>query len=302
MKPSEVRHLGVLTGGGDCPGLNAVIRAVVRAGRIEHGLRVTGIRDGFAGLIHGRYHALEEGVDELLFRGGTILGSSNRANPFAYSLVIEGERKAVDLSDTVVANFRRKGFDGLVAIGGDGTIAISYELMRKGLPLVAVPKTIDNDLNCTDVTFGFDTAVGTATEAIDRIRTTAESHHRAMVVEVMGRNAGWIALLSGLAGGAHVILIPEIPFRVERVAEKVAERQRAGKAFIILVVAEGARELGGEQVVKRRVDDPSEPRRLGGIGNVVGEKLEQMTGIETRVTVLGHIQRGGTPSTFDRNL
>ncbi len=302
-KPKKkVRHLGDLTGGGDCPGLNAVIRAVVLTAE-RGGVRVSGIRNAYSGLLHKSYVHLEgETVEDLLQRGGTCLGSSNRDNPFAFMMTIDGEHRRVDVSDTILGNFREAGFDGLIAIGGDGTLSITYQLTQKGLPAICVPKTIDNDLLATDVTFGFDTAVGTATEAIDRIRTTAESHGRIMVIEVMGRNAGWIALFSGLSGGADIILLPEIPFSIEAVAAKIREDRTAGKNFTIIVAAEGARQRGGEVVVKAMVDDPTEPRRLGGVGNVVGGLIEKMTGIETRVTVLGHIQRGGSPSTYDRNL
>ena len=299
---AKIRHLGILTGGGDCPGLNAVIRAIVLTAE-QRGARVLGIRDGYTGLIHKQYTSLDSAsVDDLLQRGGTVLGSSNRGNPFAYMMTIDGEHKPVDLSDTVIENYREEGLDGIIAVGGDGTLQMTYELSKKGFPAICVPKTIDNDLMATDVTFGFDTAVGTATEAIDRIRTTAESHGRLMVVEVMGRNAGWIALFSGLAGGVDVILIPEIPFSMEAIAEKIRQDRGAGKHFSIIVVAEGAHERGGEVVVREMVEDPQEPRRLGGIGSYVGEAIQERTGIETRVTILGHIQRGGTPSTYDRNL
>ena len=298
----KIRHLGILTGGGDCPGLNAVIRGAVLTAARE-GVRVTGVRNAFAGLLHKSYIQLEpDTVEDLLQRGGTYLGSSNRDNPFAYPMTIDGQQRVVDVSDTIISNFREAGLDGLIAVGGDGTLAITYGLSQKGLPAICVPKTIDNDLLATDVTFGFDTAVGTATEAIDRIRTTAESHGRLMVVEVMGRNAGWIALFCGLSGGADVILLPEIPFSMEAIAAKLREDRASGKRFSIIVVAEGAHLKGGEVVVRALVNDPTEPRRLGGVCNLVGQKLEEMTGIETRVTILGHIQRGGTPSTYDRNL
>jgi 6-phosphofructokinase 1 len=301
-KKPKIRTLGVLTGGGDCPGLNAVIRAVVLTAE-RSGIRVLGIRNAFNGLIHKQSIELESvKVDPLLQQGGTILGSSNRDNPFNYLMTINGKHRPVDVSETVIDNFNEMGLDGLIAIGGDGTLKITYELAKKGLPAICVPKTIDNDLMATDVTFGFDTAVGVATEAIDRIRTTAESHGRLMVVEVMGRNAGWIALFSGLAGGADVILLPEIPFSIGAIANAIHADRSAGKNFSIIVVAEGAHEAGGDVVVKRIVADPTEPRRLGGIGNLVGHLLEEQTGIDTRVTVLGHVQRGGTPSTYDRNL
>ncbi|MEE9273822.1 MAG: ATP-dependent 6-phosphofructokinase [bacterium] len=298
----RVRNLGILTGGGDCPGLNAVIRAAVLTAE-QADVRVMGIRNAYSGLIHKQLTLLDaDNVEDLLQRGGTVLGSSNRDNPFSFLMTIDGEQKQVDLSDTVLENFREAGLDGLIAIGGDGTIQITYALTKKGLPAICVPKTIDNDLMATDVTFGFDTAVGTATDAIDKIRTTAESHGRAMVIEVMGRNAGWIALFSGLAGGASIILIPEIPFTMDSIVASVRENRASGRNFSIIVVAEGAHEAEKDVVVRALVDDPTEPRRLGGIGNLVGEAVERETGIETRVTVLGHIQRGGTPSTYDRNL
>ncbi len=301
-KGKKVRTLGVLTGGGDCPGLNAVIRAIVLTAERE-GVRVQGIRNAFSGLIHKQFTELDSSkVDHLLQYGGTMLGSSNRDNPFQSMMTIDGERRAVDVSETVIKNFHEAGLDGLIAIGGDGTLIITHKLTQMGLPAVCVPKTIDNDLMATDVTFGFDTAVGIATEAIDRIRTTAESHGRLMVVEVMGRNAGWIALFSGLAGGADVILIPEIPFSLEAIVNEIRSDRSTGKNFSIIVVAEGTLQKDGEVVVKRTVDDPTEPRRLGGIGNVLGQLLEEETGLEARATVLGHIQRGGTPSTYDRNL
>jgi len=297
-----MRTLGVLTGGGDCPGLNAVIRAIVLTAERE-GIRVQGIRNVFSGLIHNQFTELNSSkADHLLQFGGTILGSSNRENPFQFIMEIDGGRRPVDVSETVMTNFKNSGLDGLIAIGGDGTLKITHQLFQKGLPAICVPKTIDNDLLATDVTFGFDTAVGIATEAIDRIRTTAESHGRLMVVEVMGRNTGWIALFSGLAGGSDVILIPEIPFSIDAVTAEIRSDRSAGKNFSTLVVAEGAREKDDNITVKNTLFDPLEPRRLGGIGNVVGNLLEKKTGIETRVTVLGHIQRGGTPSTYDRIL
>ncbi len=298
----KIRTLGVLTGGGDCPGLNAVIRAIVLTAE-RSGIRILGIRNAFSGLIHKQTIELGSAmVDPLLQQGGTVLGSSNRDNPFKYLMTTDGKHEPVDVSETVIDNFKEMGLDGLIAIGGDGTLQITYHLTKKGLPAICVPKTIDNDLLATDVTFGFDTAVGVATEAIDRIRTTAESHGRLMVVEVMGRNAGWIALFSGLAGGADVILLPEIPFSIGAIANAINEDRIAGKNFSVIVVAEGAHEIGGEVVVKKIVADPTEPRRLGGVGTLVGQLLEDQTGIETRVTILGHVQRGGTPSTYDRNL
>ncbi|MBI2941023.1 MAG: 6-phosphofructokinase [Chloroflexi bacterium] len=298
-----VRRIGILTGGGDCPGLNAVIRATVKAATALHNWTVIGILDGFEGLLApGLTRELTaEDVRGILPRGGTILGTTNRGNPFAYALRRGDRVEPVDRSAEVVENSARLGLDALVVIGGDGTLRIARDLHRLGLPVVGVPKTIDNDLATTDVTFGFDTALQTATEAIDKLHTTAESHHRVMLVEVMGRNAGWIALEAGLAGGADVVLIPEIPFRVEAVAERIAQRTARGRAFSIVVVAEGAAPHGEKQVFQQSTDAVA-LARLGGIAHVVGYELQQRTPHETRVTVLGHLQRGGSPSPFDRIL
>ncbi|MGI6493135.1 MAG: 6-phosphofructokinase [Pelotomaculum sp.] len=303
MGNNRIRRLAVLTGGGDCPGLNAVIRAVVKTAIREYGLSVIGFENGFGGLIQNRSRELKErDVSGIVARGGTILGTTNRDNPFHYPIIINGEKVFRDVSDRVIENISIHKIDALIIIGGDGSLSIGKELFEKGLPVVGVPKTIDNDLSATDQTFGFDTALNTATEAIDKLHTTAESHHRVMILEVMGRYAGWIALQSGLAGGADVILIPEIPYSIEKVAEKIMQRYESGKKFSIVVVAEGARPIGGEMVVQRMVADSFEPIRLGGIGNLVGEQVENITGMETRVTVLGHLQRGGTPTAFDRVL
>ncbi|NMA51468.1 MAG: 6-phosphofructokinase [Peptococcaceae bacterium] len=303
MGNNRIRRLAVLTGGGDCPGLNAVIRAVVKTAIREYGLSVIGFENGFGGLIQNRSRELKErDVSGIVARGGTILGTTNRDNPFHYPIIINGEKVFRDVSDRVIENISIHKIDALIIIGGDGSLSIGKELFEKGLLVVGVPKTIDNDLSATDQTFGFDTALNTATEAIDKLHTTAESHHRVMILEVMGRYAGWIALQSGLAGGADVILIPEIPYSIEKVAEKIMQRYESGKKFSIVVVAEGARPIGGEMVVQRMVADSFEPIRLGGIGNLVGEQVENITGMETRVTVLGHLQRGGTPTAFDRVL
>ncbi|MDI6870618.1 MAG: ATP-dependent 6-phosphofructokinase [Bacillota bacterium] len=299
---SSIRHLGILTGGGDCPGLNAVIRAVVKTAE-SYNLRVTGIRDGFEGLITSQVMPLTAAeVTGILPRGGTILGTSNRANPFRYGVHEQGQLVYRDVSDQVIQNMQNLGLDALIVIGGDGSLKIALELAGKGVRSVGIPKTIDNDLSATDTTFGFDTALVTATEALDKLHTTAESHHRIMVLEVMGRYAGWIALEAGLAGGADVILIPEIPFTFEEVARKINARRAQGKKFSIVVVAEGAKEEGGELAVERVIRESFDPIRLGGIGRRVGEALERLTGMETRVTVLGHLQRGGSPTPFDRIL
>lgn len=298
----SVHRIGILTGGGDCPGLNAVIRAVVKTAE-SHGLEVMGVEDGFHGLIFGQAHPLStKDVSGILPRGGTILGTSNRDNPFDYASEENGQIVKRDLSDQCVENLNRWDVDALVIIGGDGSMTISRGLAKKGVRSVGVPKTIDNDLAATDQTFGFDTALVTATEALDKLHTTAESHHRCMVLEVMGRYAGWIALESGLAGGADVILIPEIPFEMRHVADKIQSRQAQGKKFSIVVVAEGAAPKGGRQVVQQMIATSADPVRLGGIGNLVGRQVEETTGVETRVTVLGHLQRGGSPTPYDRIL
>jgi phosphofructokinase-like protein len=297
-------RVGVLTGGGDCAGLNAVIRAVVRTLHQEGDkVTVVGVRDGFLGLIQGRFQPLtSSSVSGILPIGGTILGSSNRDNPFDFHGVVEGQSVSGDVTEIVLRNVKRQQLDALIVIGGDGTLSIADRFCDAGIPVVGVPKTIDNDLSSTDQTFGFDTAVAVCSEAIDRIHTTANSHHRLMLVEVMGRNAGHIALHSGLASGGDVILIPEIRFSLDAVAEHVEDRIRRGKNFSILVVAEGAAPAGGEQVFYRTVATGKEKGRLGGVSVVVGQQLEELLGKETRTTILGHVQRGGTPTSLDRVL
>jgi 6-phosphofructokinase 1 len=299
-----IRRIGILTGGGDCPGLNAVIRGVSKSAMLNHGVSVAGFLDGYSGLVEGNFRELDNpSVSGILTTGGTILGTSNIANPFRWAEKdVRGRTVFRDRSGRAVEVFRRLKLDALVAIGGDGTLSIAYKLFRKGIPVVGVPKTIDNDLNNTDVTFGFNTAVNTAAEAIDKLHTTAMSHHRVMIAEVMGRYAGWIALAAGVASGSDVILIPEIPYRLEKVCEFVLQRSRVGKRFSIVTVAEGARPVGGKQVVAGMVKESTDPVRLGGIANVVAGGIAGCTGLETRVTVLGHIQRGGSPSPFDRVL
>ncbi|MCL6448253.1 MAG: 6-phosphofructokinase [Armatimonadetes bacterium] len=299
----RIKRIGVLTGGGDAPGLNAVIRAVVKTAIKQYGLGVVGFLNGFGGLIKNQARELtEKDVVGILPRGGTILGTTNRDNPFHYPVTIEGKKVFKDVSDRVFENISIQEVDALIVIGGDGSLAIARELYEKGLPVVGVPKTIDNDLAATDQTFGFDTALTTATEALDKLHTTAESHHRVMVLEVMGRYAGWIALTAGIAGGADVILIPEIPYQINKVVEKINERGQQEKKFSIVVVAEGARPLGGDMVVQKTVEDSYDPIRLGGVGHVVAQQVEELTGKETRVTILGHLQRGGSPTAFDRIL
>jgi len=303
VKSHKVKKIGILTAGGDCPGLNAVIRATTRTAIQEYGWRVFGIEDGYAGLIERRGHELTtEMVAGILTQGGTILGTSNRANPFK-TPVIEGKRvRYVDLSKQAIRNFREWGLDVLVAVGGDGTLKIASLLVKRGIPVIGIPKTIDNDLSGTDFTFGFDTAVSIATDAIDRLHTTAAAHHRIMILEVMGRHAGWIALHAGMAGGADVILIPEIPYSMERVRATVVRRASFGKKFSLICIAEGAKEKGGRVVVKTRDLSNPYPEKLGGVGEYLAERIEKLCGLETRAAKLGHVQRGGSPTSFDRNL
>jgi 6-phosphofructokinase 1 len=296
------KTIGIVTGGGDAPGLNAVIRAAVKAAVGEYGMRVIGIEDSFEGLLgETRTRELKpQDVRGLLPRGGTILGTRNRGRFVERSA--EGHLvKPEDVYREAIENARRLGIEGVIVLGGEGTLAIASEFDRLGLPVVGVPKTIDNDLACTELTFGFVTALDIATEALDRLHTTAESHDRVMILEVMGRNTGWIALHSGVAGGADVILIPEIPFSMKSVAAKVKEREDSGSQFTIIVAAEGAREIGGELIYQDKGDAAHAPR-LGGIGNYCRVDLEQLTGKETRCVVLGHLQRGGRPNAFDRML
>jgi len=284
--------------------VNAVIRAVVKAAILQHGWKVIGIEDGFGGLLtHGKTRPLLfEHVKGILDKGGTILGSCNRTNPFEYKFKTNGKVITEDRSPIVIEMLKELEIDALIVIGGDGTLSIAHKLSKMGVPVVGVPKTIDNDLASTDITFGFDTAINTATEAIDKIRTTGESHHRVMVVEVMGRYAGWIALQAGVAGGADIILIPEIPFSLEKVFHVIKERSKTGKHDSIIVVAEGARPKDGDRFVKRIVEESPDSIRLGGIGEMLANRISDELEIESRETVLGHIQRGGTPSAFDRIL
>jgi phosphofructokinase-like protein len=297
---STVKKIGVLTGGGDAPGLNAVIRAVVKSAH-NSGISVVGLEDSFDGLVHpGKSRRLTpEDVTGILRRGGTILGTVNRGDPFVE--MVTTSQGTFNYADRAIEMFHETGIDALVCIGGDGTLAIANEFFKRGIPLVCVPKTIDNDIVITNSCFGFDTAVSFATDAIDRLHTTAESHRRIMVVEVMGRYAGWIAVHAGVAGGADVILMPEIPFDLKKVAECIRNRDAWGARSSIVVVAEGAQPKGGRVSL---VEESSEGHveRLGGIGMSVAADLEQLTGKETRYVVLGHLQRGGAPTAFDRTL
>lgn len=298
-----MKRIGVLTGGGDAPGLNAVIRAVVKTAIHEYKCEVFGIRDGYDGFLDEKHGVIRLGMEEvrgILPRGGTILGSANRGNPYARKVIRDGKEVTIDVSDEIVKGIHELDLDALLVLGGDGTLHIAHELAEKGVPIIGVPKTIDNDIGGTEITFGFDTALNIATEALDRLHTTAESHHRVMVVELMGRDAGFIALNAGVSGGADVILIPEIPFKFESILKKIHARSAHGRKFSLLAVSEGAKPQGGAQVYARKGDEVYVPR-LGGIGQVVAEYIQQQ-GYESRVTVLGHVQRGGTPTAFDRSL
>ncbi len=285
-------NIGILTGGGDCPGLNAVIRAVVRRSRITYNWDVIGIRNGWKGLIEGEVVPLTMyAVSGILHRGGTILGTS-RKNP----------TKSAEDIEKVRDNMNRYGIDSLLVVGGDDTLSAGLDFHRQGIPVVGVPKTIDNDIEGTDFTFGFNTAVTIVTEAIDRLHTTAESHHRIMVVEVMGRHSGWIAVMSGIAGGADMIIIPEVPYDIQGVCDKLKKRHEV-KRFSIVVVAEGAKPVNGENLITQDQElDEFGNVRLGGLGHIVANEIEKIIGIETRVTILGHIQRGGSPTAYDRIL
>lgn len=299
----KIETIGVLTGGGDCPGLNAVIRAVTKSATLTHNWKVKGILDGFDGLIFKRTKNLAfDDVRGIISKGGTILGSTNKGNPFKYKTKIRGKIKIENLSEKVIENIDKLNLDALVVIGGDGTLSIAHEFSKMGVPVVGVPKTIDNDLCCTDQTFGFDTAVNTAVEAMDKIRTTAESHHRVMLVEVMGRTTGWIAIHSGIASGADLILIPEIPYEPENVFEVIKARMKKKRTYSIVVVAEGAKPKGGSEVIKMRLTDSEETARLGGVSAQLAKQLMDNIGASTRATILGHVQRGGAPSSFDRVL
>ncbi len=285
------KTIGVLTGGGDCPGLNPVIRAVTRR-TLMGGLTVLGIKNGWRGLIeHDASPLTTEAISGIVHRGGTILGTS-RTNPY---------KKPEDLK-RLLETYRALKLDALVAIGGEDTLGVAAKLVKEGLKVVGIPKTIDNDLSMTDVTFGFDTAVNIAMEAIDRLHTTAESHHRIMVVEVMGRHAGWIAVYAGIAGGADFILIPEVAIDLKEVCDSIQKRHARGKGFSIVVVAEGAKFKDGAMMTKEGKLDAFGHVRLGGVGQALADQIEECTGFETRVTVLGHIQRGGSPTAFDRVL
>lgn len=298
------KRLGILTGGGDAPGLNAAIRAVVLVAMQRYGWEVIGIREGFDGML-ARLPLIEMDearVHQLLGRGGTILGAANRGNPFHRPVTRpDGKVDYIDVSHEALEIMHEIGLDALIVAGGDGTMQIAQKLVAMGAPIVGVPKTIDNDLAGTDVTFGFDTAVQIATEALERLQTTAESHHRVMVLEVMGRNTGWIALKAGIAGGADAILIPEIPFTIDGVVNKIHALQESGRRYSLIMVAEGAKPIGGEQQYYQMAGAWAQSR-LGGIGHTVGNLIGERVEAEVRVTVLGHMQRGGSPTPHDRWL
>jgi 6-phosphofructokinase 1 len=303
MKAGKIKSIAILTGGGDCPGLNAVIRAVAKTAINKYGLEVWGIEDGYLGLIEDRMHLLSyNDVSNILTVGGTILGSCNKANPFKYPVKAGKRTRNKDLSDKCIRLLADYDVDALICIGGDGTMASAAAFAAKGVTVMGVPKTIDNDLYGTDITFGFNTAVTTATEAIDKIHTTASSHHRVMIIEVMGRYAGWIGLHAGVAGGADVILLPEMPYELDKICEVVRRRSERGRRFSIIVVAEGAKPKGGKILVARKVKDSPDPIRLGGIANLLAEQIGAAAGLDCRAVILGHVQRGGTPSPFDRTL
>jgi len=301
MRALKIKRIGILTGGGDCPGLNAVIRAVAKTAMNDHGMEVVGILDSYWGLVCENFKVLHNhDVSGILHVGGTILGTS-RVDPFR-ELYEHGKAKSPKEDWNIVKRILRKhGIDALAAVGGDGTLRVAARAFRAGIPIVGVPKTIDNDINETDLTFGFNSAVSLIMNALDILHTTAMSHHRVMVVEVMGRTVGWLALQAGVAGGGDVILIPEIPYREEVVFERVIYRNQSGKRFSIIVVAEGARPRGGETVYSG-IADESGRKVLGGVGKQLSERIEKATSLETRVTVLGHLQRGGPPTAFDRVL
>jgi len=303
MKTTKYKRIAVMTGGGDCPGLNAVIRAVTKTAMNKHHMQVYGIEDGYLGLIENRLRPLNyEDVSNILTVGGTILGSCNTANPSSFPVTTGKTTSFRDLTNLCVENLNKNEIDALICIGGDGTMASAATFAKKGVTVMGVPKTIDNDLPATDVTFGFDTAVTTATEAIDKVHTTAGSHHRVMVVEVMGRYAGWIALHAGVASGSDIILIPEIPYDMEKVRQAVLNRSKKGKRYSIIVVAEGAISKDGKMTIAQTLKNSPDPIRLGGIANFITAQLARDSCLDARAVILGHIQRGGIPTPRDRVL
>ncbi len=299
---SAVDRVGILTGGGDCPGLNAVIRGVAKTALSRYGADVLGIKDGYRGLVEDDMIPLSwDSVSGILTEGGTILGASNKANPFEYTRPSASGTE--DRSDDAVENFHKADLDLLFALGGDGTLTIANKLQKKGVPVIGVPKTIDNDVHETDVTFGFDTAVQTVAFSLDKLHTTAQSHHRIMVVETMGRYTGWLALTGGMAGGGDIILIPEIEYSFENIEQAIEERREMGRTFSIVVVAEGVTPPSGDYIVQKEEEEDSHDQvRLGGIGYWLADALETRTEFDCRAVVLGHLQRGGSPTAYDRTL
>ena len=300
-----IQRVGILTGGGDCSGLNAVIRAVTRAAIIQYNAQVIGIEGGFEGLITGETRKLTtSSTKDILTLGGTILGTTNKGNPFEYrERNTDGSIKITDYSHKAVQTFKALKLDCLFVVGGEGTLDIGYRFFKKGIPVVGIPKTIDNDLEKTDYTFGFQTAVQVACDAMDRLHTTGRSHHRVMILEVMGRNAGWIALEAGIAGGAHIILIPEIEYKIENVIKKIQYRKKGGSPFSIIMIAEGAKQEGGDTIKTETAENRLQGvEKLGGVGFTLARQIENKIDLEVRTTVLGHIQRGGSPNSFDRVL
>ena len=300
-----VKKVAIITNGGDCPGLNAVIRAIVKTAE-THGVECYGYIEGYKGMLENNYIKLESNgsASGLLHRGGTIIGASNSTNLFNYPVEENGQTVYKDMSFKAVENVRNAGFDCIFTLGGDGTQKSARDFSLRGLNVIGIPKTIDNDVAHSEITFGYNTAVSVATEALDRLHSTAESHHRIMTLEVMGRYAGWIALEAAIAGGADVALIPEIPYDINRVATKIENRKKRGKNFSIVVVAEGAKPIDGEITVMGKRDNGAgvDNTKLGGVGQVVAKQLEELTGLEARNTTLGYMQRGGTPTAFDRVL
>jgi phosphofructokinase-like protein len=296
------KRIGILTCGGDCPGLNAAIRAIVKTAANNYGREVIGFRDGYKGLVYNNFTKLGPmDVSGLLDRGGTILGTTNNFDPFSVPVDKDGDKQSRDLSGRVAENIRMHDIECLIVIGGTTSINIAYRLVQKGINIVVIPKTIDNDVPMTDVTFGFMTAVNTVTQALDKLHSTAESHHRAMILEVMGRNTGWVSLEAGIAGGADIILIPEIPYDVNIVARKILERKNAGKTFSIIIAAEGSRAAGEAEAEHNDYAD-SGKQHFDGVGNRLATRLEEIMDVDVKVTVLGYLQRGGEPSPYDRIL
>ncbi|MFG0257879.1 MAG: 6-phosphofructokinase [Phycisphaerales bacterium JB043] len=303
--PPTPKRIAILTGGGDCPGLNSAIRAVAKTAMYQHDLEVFGVEDAFQGLIDNRIRPLSPAdVSGIMTLGGTMLGTSNKANPSQYAVGYDQNADPIfeDRTDQCMDNIRQHNIDALVVVGGDGTMTVAEPFAQRGINVMGVPKTIDNDLHGSEVTIGFQTAVEIATDALDRLHTTAMSHHRVMVVEVMGRNAGWIALHAGVASGSDVILLPEIPYDLKTICDFVTHRSKIGKRFSLVCVAEGAKPAGGNQVVDRIDPTSPDPIRLGGIGEQLADDIERVTNLACRATVLGHVQRGGTPCAEDRVL